>query len=144
MASDIYSDPITNRIYRRMDDQDLHVTIDFKDSGRLYGEAHADGFQINTQAFKVGDSTSVNQVVVHEASHLRDIQLGRQPIVSGTPGNTIRSEYRALRNEKAYLLGRRPTLQERIDIIEDYQLWDTRKWNFPSDTTSLPKITGGN
>lgn len=115
LGTRIANDPIAYRAYRQLQRSGTDVVIDFGEpvTGEATGNAGVVG-EVQIFARNIQSPQEAIATVVHESSHVRQLELGIQRYF----GNTQYNEYRAFRREFLYWNGRRPTSPERASIGE--------------------------
>lgn len=118
----ILKDPITGNVHERLEccTPEVEVRVDFDKLSLYRGLAEPGDSRVTIYAKNITNEHEALGVFIHEATHMRDaLVAGRIPRVNGRYVNTFRAEYRARRNELAFILNRVPTLRERQVIITE-------------------------
>jgi hypothetical protein len=117
IGAEIASNPVAYRAYRQMASQGVEYGVDFVNRpAGLLGEFWLDrattAARATTYAGNAGDLRQVVSNMVHESYHATRWARG------GNSRATMLEEYGAIRRQRLYEFGRRPTAAERQSIWE--------------------------
>jgi hypothetical protein len=115
----VAANPVAARSYRQLQQSGTNVVLDNSIQGfSATGRARLGLSEVEIYTQNVESVEDAVATMIHESRHISDYQRG----ILDPFKNTHLDEFRAFRREFLYNYGRRPTLNERLDIrksVED-------------------------